>query len=151
MTTQTPTHPRPVRAPFPFDRQATTPLAAPEHTITDSLSLLDHRSRSRAILSGLAPQGQYLALDDGEETRLIALDSTITHIGRGIGSDLRLEQQHVSRSHAIVVRQGRYARLLDNRSANGTYVNDRQIRASTITDGDVIRLGPVTMRYVVVR
>jgi pSer/pThr/pTyr-binding forkhead associated (FHA) protein len=57
----------------------------------------------------------------------------------------------VSRSHAIVVRQGGYARLLDNRSANGTYVNGRQIRAITIADGDVIRLGPVTMRYVVVR
>jgi hypothetical protein len=140
-----------VRAPFPFDQQATTPVAAGEETITNSLSLLDHRTRSRAIHMGLAPHGQYLALDDGDEARLIPLDSTLTHIGRGIGSDVRLEQQQVSRSHAIVVRQGGYARLLDNRSANGTYVNGRQIRAITIADGDVIRLGPVTMRYVVVR
>ena len=54
----------------------------------------------------------------------------------------------MSRSHAILVRHGHATRLLDNRSANGTFVNGRQIIATNIADGDVIRLGPVVMTYV---
>jgi pSer/pThr/pTyr-binding forkhead associated (FHA) protein len=46
------------------------------------------------------------------------------------------------------VRNGHNTRLLDNRSANGTYVNGRQIIATNIADGDVIRIGPVAMTYV---
>jgi pSer/pThr/pTyr-binding forkhead associated (FHA) protein len=56
----------------------------------------------------------------------------------------------VSRSHAIVVRYGRHARVLDDRSANGTWVNGRRIVATTLAEGDVIRLGPVAFRYVTV-
>ncbi len=72
----------------------------------------------------------------------------VAHIGRGLTSDVRIEEQRVSRSHAILVRNGHTTRLLDNRSANGTYVNGRQIIATNIADGDVIRLGPVVMTYV---
>jgi pSer/pThr/pTyr-binding forkhead associated (FHA) protein len=54
----------------------------------------------------------------------------------------------VSRTHAIVVRHGHHTRLLDNRSANGTFVNGRRIVATNISDGDVIRLGSVVMTYV---
>ena len=53
----------------------------------------------------------------------------------------------MSRSHAILVRHGHDTRLLDNRSANGTFVNGRQIIATNIADGDVIRIGPVVMTY----
>ena len=70
-----------------------------------------------------------------------------THIGRGLSSDVRIEEQRVSRSHAILVRHGQTTRLLDNRSANGTFVNGRRIVATNIADGDVIRIGPVVMTY----
>jgi pSer/pThr/pTyr-binding forkhead associated (FHA) protein len=76
------------------------------------------------------------------------LDRKVVHIGRGLTSDLRIEEQRVSRSHAILVRHGHHTRLLDNRSANGTYVNGRQIIAANIADGDVIRIGAVVMTYV---
>ena len=75
------------------------------------------------------------------------IDSNVTHIGRGLTADVRIEEQRVSRSHAILVRHGHHTRLLDNRSANGTFVNGRRIVATNITDGDVIRLGPVVMTY----
>ena len=76
------------------------------------------------------------------------LDEKVIHIGRGLTSDVRIEEQRVSRSHAILVRHGHHTRLLDNRSANGTFVNGRQIIATNIADGDVIRIGPVVMTYV---
>ena len=133
----------------PLQEQETAPLAAPDNQpVLDSFGLLDHRARGRAIPRRLAPFGQYLALADGEAEWLLPLDAKVTHLGRGLGSDVRIEDQRVSRSHAILVRHGRQTRLLDNRSANGTFVNGRQVIVTNVVDGDVIRLGPVVMTYV---
>jgi hypothetical protein len=129
--------------------QETAPLeaggAAP---ILNSLALLDHRTRSRAIRRRLAPFGHYLAFADNGTDWLVPLEEKVVHIGRGLTSDVRIEEQRVSRSHAILVRHGHHTRLLDNRSANGTYVNGRQIIATNIADGDLIRIGPVVMTYI---
>ena len=67
-----------------------------------------------------------------------------------MSSDLRIEDPRVSRSHAIIVRYGRHARVLDDRSSNGTFVNGRRIVATTLAEGDVVRLGPIAFRYVTV-
>jgi FHA domain len=132
-----------------LEEQKTAPLAAPENQpALDSFGLLDHRARGRAIPRRLAPFGQYLAFADGDDKWLVALDAKVTHLGRGLAADVRIEDQRVSRSHAILVRHGHRTRLLDNRSANGTFVNGRQVIATNIADGDVIRLGPVVMTYV---
>jgi FHA domain len=122
----------------------TTQLEPTAEPVVDSFPLLDHRARERAIPRRLAPAGQYLAFED----QLIRLDSRITHLGRRGASDIRFEDQRVSRDHAIIARHGRRARVLDNRSANGTFVNGRRIVAMEISDGDVIRLGPLAMQYV---
>ncbi len=118
--------------------------------IVDSLPLLDHRTRMRAIPTKLAPPGHYLELEHGDRRMYVPLEEKITHVGRGFTADLRLEQVHVSVDHAILVRHGRHVRVLDNRSSNGTWVNGRQIVATNLNDGDVLRVGPVVMRYVVV-
>jgi hypothetical protein len=128
--------------------QITAPLESPDaEPIVDALPLLDHRTRQRAIGRRLAPFGHYLAFaQDGEEW-LVPIDAKVTHVGRGLTSHVRIEEQRVSRSHAILVRHGHATRLLDNRSANGTFVNGRRIIATNVTDGDVIRIGPVVMTY----
>jgi FHA domain len=156
MTTQT-AHPQPVgpAAPAPagsatYDHP-TAPLAPAAELALDGLPLLDHRNRERTIAPRLALRGQYLAFDGGDERRLLPLDMDITHIGRGAEADIRLDEQRVSRDHAILVRHGRHLRLLDNRSANGTFVNGRRIVATNIAGGDVIEVGPVAIRYVEVR
>ena len=156
MTTQAPLHHseqsvgprRDERALLPRE-QETAPLeAAATAPIVNSLALLDHRTRSRAIRRRLAPFGHYLAFADNGTDWLVPLDEKVVHIGRGLTSDVRIEEHRVSRSHAILVRHGHHTRLLDNRSANGTYVNGRRIIATNIADGDVIRIGAVVMTYV---
>jgi pSer/pThr/pTyr-binding forkhead associated (FHA) protein len=131
------------------DAHETVPHDAPWLDPTnDALPLIDHRARRRAITVDQAAPGRYVALTDGEETMLVALDREVTHIGRGFAADLRLEEQRVSRRHAILVQRGARVRLLDDRSANGTYVNGRRIVESELRDGDVILIGPVALRYV---
>jgi pSer/pThr/pTyr-binding forkhead associated (FHA) protein len=116
----------------------------------DALPLLDHRTRDRAIAGPPLRAGHYLAVEGGEATMFVRLDANITHIGRGIAAHIRLEDPRVSRTHAIIVLHGRYARILDNRSANGTFLNGRRITATNLEDRDVIRIGPVAMVYVTV-
>jgi len=149
MTTQAPPHHLDQATGLPAHEQPTATIEpGSDEPIVDSLPLLDHRSRSRAISPRLAARGRYLALQDGNDTRLIRMESSITHLGRGLTSDLRFEHKHVSRTHALVVRHGRVVRVLDNRSTAGTYVNGRRVVATNIQNGDVIRIGPVVMQYV---
>lgn len=152
MTTQAPPQHLDRTATLPAHEQPTVVIeAGSDEAILDSLPLLDHRSRSHAIVPRLAPRGRDLAFQNGDDTRLIKLDSNITHLGRGLTSDLRFEHQQVSRTHAILVRHDRFVRVLDNRSTAGTYVNDRRVVATNIQSGDVIRIGPLVMQYVEVQ
>jgi hypothetical protein len=154
MTTHAPARPIPA-PPLPFarpdDRQETLAHDPAGELVYDSAPLLDHRTRRGLCSPGLASRGAYLAFKDGAQTLLHPLKERITHIGRGTSAEIRIEEQRVSRDHAIVVSHGRYARLLDNRSSNGTFLNGRGVIATNLRDGDVIRLGPVVLQYVEIR
>jgi hypothetical protein len=149
MSTTFPAH-LPARPPAPrhHAEHATHGIDAHHPFVVDSIAVLDHRTRERAIAAATAPSGRYLSIANDDDTVLIALDRPITHIGRGLIADVRLEDPQVSRRHAIVAVRGDAVRILDDRSSNGTFVNGRQVTVAELTDGDVIRFGRVAMRYV---
>jgi FHA domain len=122
-------------------------LSSKHPFVVDSFALLDHRTRERAILAVGAPPGRYLSFEHGAVTKLIALERPITHIGRGLIADVRLEDSHVSRRHAILAVRGEGARVLDDRSSNGTHVNGRAVTVAHLSDGDVLRFGRAVFRY----
>lgn len=127
--------------------RATHGMSTKHPFVVDSFALLDHRTRARAIPAVGAPPGRYLAFEHGAVTKLIALERPITHIGRGLIADVRLEDSHVSRRHAILAIRGQSVRVLDDRSSNGTYVNGRAVMVARLTDGDVLRFGRAVFRY----
>jgi pSer/pThr/pTyr-binding forkhead associated (FHA) protein len=94
----------------------------------------------------LAP-GRYLAVEAGGEQRLVFLAPGTTHIGRSWAADIVLEDQAVSRRHAIVFVTDESVRILDDRSANGTCVNGTLVSDVELTDGDVIRVGRAVLVY----
>ena len=106
-----------------------------------------HRTRERLISASGAPPGRYLALEHEGETKLIVLERPITHIGRGLIADVRLDDAHVSRRHAILALRGDGARILDDRSHNGTFVNGRRISIQYLSEGDVLRFGRAVFSY----
>jgi hypothetical protein len=114
----------------------------------DAYTLLDHRTRNRCVTRDLAPPGRYLEVEHEQRAYLIPLDRPITHIGRGLHADLRLEDPHVSRRHAIIAQRGDGARVLDDRSRHGVFVNGRSVSIGYLTDGDVLRLGRVVFRFI---
>lgn len=128
---------------------ALDPMLAPS---VSALAVLDHRSRRRAVPASMALPGHYLGVeDDAGDTHLIPLDAKIIHIGRASAADLRIEHAQVSRRHAIIVRYGRHVRVLDDRSSAGTFVNGLRVIATDLESGDVVRIGPIAITYVVVK
>jgi hypothetical protein len=115
--------------------------------VVDSLSLLDHRTREQMIPEQGAPVGRYLSIEDAGGNRLLPLTRPITHIGRGLVADVRFEDSHVSRRHAIVAVRGSMVRILDDRSSGGTFVNGRPVTIAELADGDVVRVGRAVFRY----
>ena len=111
--------------------------------------VLGHGARRESLAFLRPAAGRYLAIEDGGLTRLVALHQPVTHLGRGFSADLRLEDQSVSRRHAVIVDggDGDGARILDDRSANGTFVNGRRVTEAVLRDRDVIRLGRVTLVF----
>jgi pSer/pThr/pTyr-binding forkhead associated (FHA) protein len=120
------------------------------HAPTEALEVpgvLGHSARRDSLAFVRPAPGRYLAIEDGGVTRLVALHQTVTHLGRGFSADLRLEDQSVSRRHAVIADGGEGARILDDRSANGTFVNGRRVTEAVLRDRDVIRLGRVALVY----
>ena len=126
-------------------------LDAKHPSYADAFAMLDHRTRARCLPRELAPPGRYLEVEDGSVTHLLPLDRPLVHIGRGLISDVRLEDLHVSRRHAIIAQRGDGVRVLDDRSSTGTFVNGRKVTVSYLADGDVVRLGRVVFRFVEIK
>jgi pSer/pThr/pTyr-binding forkhead associated (FHA) protein len=65
-----------------------------------------------------------------------------TRIGRRTDNDIVLDDDDVSRYHAVVIDTGSSYVISDLRSTNGVQVQGRRIRSTaTLTDGDHIRIG----------
>lgn len=86
-------------------------------------------------------EGHYLAFDDGGQLRMIALPPGWTRIGRSLAADVRFDHPTVSRRHAMLHRAEGVARVLDDRSLNGVFVNGERVDMRTLADGDEVTIG----------
>lgn len=137
---------RPSPALAPVSESVSEPALGATERI-DAISLLDERSRRRASEPQSAPPGRYLEVQGAEGALLIPIGREVMHIGRGLAADVHLDDGSVSRRHAILVHRSAGARILDDRSANGTIVNGRRVAQADLHSGDVILLGRVVLRY----
>ncbi len=77
----------------------------------------------------------------GKDGRRYRLESS-TRIGRRHDNDIVLDDDDVSRYHAVVIDTGGSFVISDLRSTNGVQLGGRRIRSSaTLADGDHIRIG----------
>jgi pSer/pThr/pTyr-binding forkhead associated (FHA) protein len=114
----------------------------------DAIACLDERIRNQAVVERPTEPGQYLEVQGPTGSLTIKLEGEPMRIGRGLSAELRLDDSSVSRRHAILVPRPRGARILDDRSSNGTFVNGRRVQQSELRNGDVIVLGRAVLRYV---
>jgi hypothetical protein len=73
-------------------------------------------------------------------------------LGRDPDLEIFLDSPGISRRHALISIAGQRATVEDLGSKNGTFVADRRLAGRTpLTDGDLIRLGSVTLTFSAVR
>jgi pSer/pThr/pTyr-binding forkhead associated (FHA) protein len=123
---------------------------APEATTEahEAVGILGHSARRGSLSFEMPAPGRYLAIEEGEITRLVPLPGPVTHVGRGFSADVRLDHQSVSRRHAVIVAHPHGTRILDDRSANGTFVNGQRVTDATLRHRDTIDLGAVALVFV---
>jgi hypothetical protein len=118
-----------------------------------AVDYLDERARKLAkpasggAREGALAPGRYLEVQGPRESLLVPLEREVTHIGRGLAADLRVDENSVSRRHAMLVQDERGARILDDRSSNGTFVNSKRVEQAELAHGDQLMLGRVMLRY----
>ena len=82
-------------------------------------------------------------------SRPLALSEGDNVIGRGAGSDIRVDDEAVSRRHARVWVDGvsRIVTIEDLDSTNGTYVGRARIKSrAPLADGDTIKFGTAALK-----
>ena len=69
-------------------------------------------------------------------------------LGRGDGVDILVQDHSVSRTHAVIETNDDGCFIIDQKSLNGTHVNDRLAQgAYKLSDGDYIRVGNAIFRF----
>lgn len=69
-------------------------------------------------------------------------------IGRRPTCDIQINDQGVSKEHAVILTVGNDQILEDLKSTNGTQVNGRRIQRHILQNGDVIEVGRYKIKYV---
>jgi FHA domain/Zinc-ribbon containing domain len=111
------------------------------HEVDDTPDWLDE-ARDALIRSG-----DYLAFEDDDRVRVVSLQDGWTRIGRSLSAHLRFDDPTVSRRHALLYRDEDGAKVLDDRSLNGVFLNGERIDLSELEDGDAIAVGRFTLHF----
>ena len=82
------------------------------------------------VLSG-DRMGEMFPLKEGDRTT----------IGRGLQTDVRINDEGISRTHALVDGEGGDYFLSDAGSTNGTYANGKKVDRYNLQEGDKIQIG----------
>ena len=126
--------------------QAGEPEAAPAEAPIDRTHAMPlvggQRQGSRGVHPPSAPPRASLQPLGGDMAgRDFPLTKTLISIGRGLDNDLVIDDPRVSRHHAqITFRHGHYL-LRDQRSTNGTFVNDQPIETVVLASNDRVSIG----------
>jgi len=78
---------------------------------------------------------------NGEVVQEARITATRTMIGRSDLSDIVIENQYISKQHAMLVLSEGTLFLVDLKSRNGTYVNSKKISSKVLRNNDIIALG----------
>ncbi|HEV8254050.1 MAG TPA: ATP-binding protein [Vicinamibacteria bacterium] len=68
-------------------------------------------------------------------------------VGRGRQNDLWISEPSISKVHARILHEGGVFTIADNESLHGVFVNGQKVSRAELTQGALIQLGNVTLRF----
>lgn len=88
-----------------------------------------------------------MACAGSNATKQVDLSAPQTRIGRGADSDIVIDRNQVSRSHAALEMVGPFVTITDLASRNGVFVNGNRVESQLLRDGDNIVIGDCQIRF----
>jgi len=96
----------------------------------------------------LVGDGHYVAYEEDNRVRVVALQEGWTRIGRSLAAHVRFDDPTVSRRHALLHREAGGVRVLDDRSLNGVFLNGERVDWHELEDGDEIVIGRFRLYFI---
>ena len=123
---------------------------SPANYLEEQLALLS--SEDRAVVAEIQnSQGEkamvLIARGSHKGSRFL-ITAEGASIGRSAASEIFLDDVTVSRTHAIVVKNGKDFILKDSGSLNGTYINNLSISEHTLVSGDEFQIGKFHLLFI---
>ncbi len=83
-----------------------------------------------------------------QPTRVLIWDTRTLSIGRSSENDLTLDDDEISRKHALLINEEGVCEIGDYRTGNGTFVNGQRVRGKQkIEPGNVIGVGKLQLEF----
>lgn len=80
--------------------------------------------------------------------RIITIEQPVLTIGRSSECDIQIEDDKVSRKHAEISFRDGVVWLTDLESTNGCYVNSKRVSKAPLSDGDLILIGQMLLKFI---
>ena len=127
--------------------------ASPQSALNALLSSLVDADKSavEAVLNGDPDKAMVVVHRGANKGSRYLISEERTSIGRSPESEIFLDDVTVSRSHAVIERNGSAFALNDLGSLNGTYINNQSLKTAPLTCGDEIQIGKFHLIFVSAR
>ncbi|MGC8833974.1 MAG: FHA domain-containing protein [Armatimonadota bacterium] len=103
-------------------------------------------SPASGAVVGTGPR--FVVLSGPVSGQVFALSRDVVSLGREPGNDIVIQgDPTVSRRHAVVEMRGGQPFIIDQGSANGTFVNGARVTEAVLNPGDEVVLGRTRMRF----
>jgi len=113
----------------------------------EQVEVLDAPEWVAEARDALVANGDYVAFERDGRVNVVPLQDGWTRIGRSLSAHVRFDDPTVSRRHALVHRDETGARVLDDRSLNGVFLNGERVDWHELDDGDEIMIGAFRLHY----
>jgi pSer/pThr/pTyr-binding forkhead associated (FHA) protein len=127
--------------------------ASPQSALNTLLSSLADADKLaiEAVLNGAPDKAMVVVHRGANKGSRYLISDERTSIGRSPESEIFLDDVTVSRSHAVIERNGSAFALNDLGSLNGTYINNQSLKTSPLTSGDEIQIGKFHLIFISAR
>ncbi len=100
-----------------------------------------------AARDALVVNGDYVAFESDDRVHVMPMQDGWTRVGRSLSAHIRFDDPTVSRRHALLHHDRTGARVLDDRSLNGVFLNGERVDWHELDDGDEIAIGAFRLYY----
>lgn len=117
--------------------------AGPQGTMVLGRGEVDRLLAEAHQATAAGDQAELRAVGETGAGQVFALDRASLLVGRAPDCSITLDDSSVSAEHARLVRGDGGWRVVNLLSTNGTFVNEKRVSSTDLTDGDTVRFGRV--------